>query len=337
MCTSLTFAANAFYFGRNLDLEYNFGQRVVITPRNFPFIFRRAGALHSHYAMIGMGTVLSVNPGLDDAPKTAGYPLYAEAANEKGLCIAGLNFPDNAYYPSEQAPGKENVSPFELIPWLLGKCANLKEARESLSGLHLIAIPFSDQVPLSPLHWHIADRTGSIVLESTRDGMKIHENPVGVMTNNPPFDFHMTNLRQYLNLTPDYPENRFSKEVEIKPFGVGFGSIGLPGDFSPASRFIKAVFLKMNSVCDGSENGGISHFFHLLDAVAMPDGIVATPNGKFEKTDYSCCINADKGIYYYKTYSNHQITAVRLNDVDLEGDGLIEYPLVTEQQIAWQN
>lgn len=337
MCTSLTLTTNAFYFGRNLDLEYDFGQRVVITPRNYPFRFQKAGILPNHYAMIGMATVHAVNPDSDDMQERAGYPLYAEAANEKGLCIAGLNFPDNAYYPPEEATGKENVSPFELIPWLLGKCANLKEARESLSGMHLISIPFSDQIPLSPLHWHIADKTGSIVLESTQEGMKIHENPVGVMTNNPPFDFHMTNLRQYLNLTPDYPENRFSKQMEIKPFGVGFGSIGLPGDFSPTSRFIKAVFLKLNSVCDGSERGSISQFFHLLDAVVMPDGIVATPNGKFEKTDYSCCINADEGIYYYKTYSNHQITAVRLNNADLEGNGLTEYPLATEQQIAWQN
>lgn len=345
MCTSLSYKTQAFYFGRNLDLEYDFGQRVVITPRNYSFKFRMTEEIPSHYAMIGMATVqkpshiggekeTNGNYAMDSDEK---YPLYAEAANEKGLCVAGLNFPDNAYYSPERMAGKSNISPFELIPWLLGKCADLREVKSLLRETHLVSVPFNARLPLSPLHWHIADKTGSIVLESTCDGMKIHENPVGVMTNNPPFDFHMTNLHQYLNLTTDYPENRFSEKYDLKPFGVGMGSLGLPGDFSPTSRFVKAVFLKLNSACNGGEAESIAQFFHLLDAVAMPDGIVATRSGLYEKTCYSCCINCDTGVYYYKTYYNNQITAIALNRSDLNGRNLIEYPLIEEQRIAWEN
>lgn len=325
MCTSIALNDGRFYFGRNLDLEYGFGEKTVITPRRYPFEFRRAGRMDSHYALIGMAAVQD------------GYPLYAEAANEKGLCIAGLNFPGNAYYPMEEAEDKANISPFELTAWLLGQCASVKEARALLERTQLVRINFSERLPLSPLHWHIADREESIVLESMRDGLRIYENPVGVLTNNPPFDFHLANLHQYLNLTTDYPVNRFSEKADLKPFGVGLGSFGLPGDFSPASRFVKTAFLKLNSVSDGGEEGAVSRFFHLLDAVAMPDGIVQTPDGKYEYTRYSSCIDAEKGVFYYKTYENSCLAAVDMRRERLDGDQLIQYELRRVQQIQFQN
>jgi len=325
MCTSIALKTKDFYFGRNLDLEYGFGERVVITPRNFPFRFRRAGRMDRHYALIGMAAVQE------------GYPLYAEAANEKGLCIAGLNFPEYAFYPQEEEAGKICISPFELTAWLLGQCASVREARELLKNTGLMRINFSESLPLTPLHWHIADREESIVLEPMQEGMRIYDNPVGVLTNSPPFDFHMTNLRQYLNLTAAYPQNRFSGETELTPFGVGMGSIGLPGDYSPASRFVRAVFLRANSVSDGSESGSVARFFHLLDAVAMPDGIVQTKNGPFEYTRYSCCMNADTGVLYYRTYLNSALIAADMHRENLEGNRLIEYPIVPEQRTEFVN
>ena len=325
MCTAIALNTEDFYFGRNLDLEYGFGERVVITPRNFPFEFRMAGEMRAHYAVIGMATVMD------------GYPLYAEACNEKGLCIAGLNFPQNAHYPEGAASYKVNISPFELTAWLLGQCADVREAREVLSRTHLTRMDFSREVRLSPLHWMISDKNGSITVECMRDGLHIHDNPVGVLTNNPPFEFHMTNLRQYLNLTSGYPENRFHSEVKLSPFGVGLGSIGLPGDFSPVSRFVKTVFLKYNLKCERGEMGSIAGFFHLLDSVAMPDGAVMTQSGLYEYTRYSSCINADKGIFYYKTYRNGSITAVDMRREDLDGDSLRLFELNDAAQIAYAN
>lgn len=325
MCTSIALNREHFLFGRNLDLEYDFGERIVVTPRNYPFRFRRAGGMENHFALIGMAAV------------TENYPLYAEAGNEKGLCMAGLNFPGNAYYPAEESADRANISPFELIPWILGQCATVREARKLLARTQIVRIDFSPSMPLTPLHWHIADREESVVLEVMRDGMHIHDNPVGVMTNNPPFDFHMTNLRQYLNLTTAYPVNRFHPEARLEPFGVGLGSIGLPGDFSPASRFVKAVFLALNSVSDGSREGERARFFHLLDAVAMPDGIVATGGGAYEKTGYSCCFEADSCVYYCKTYTNNQLTAVNMRRENLDGCVLKQFHLVREQKINCLN
>lgn len=324
MCTSIALTTGDFYFGRNLDLEYTFGEQVAVTPRQYPFVFRKAGECGRHHAMIGMATVVD------------GYPLYAEAANEKGLCIAGLNFPDNAFYPAQLCEDKVNVSPFELPLWVLGQCAGVEEARALLERTHIVAIPFSDRMPLAPLHWHIADRERSIVVECMRDGMRIYDNPVGVLTNNPPFDFQMTNLRQYMALRSGEPENSLAAGLELAPFGRGFGAIGLPGDFSPVSRFVKAAFLRCNAVCEGEESSSVSQFFHLLDAVAMPRGAVRAGD-LWDITTYSCCINASKGVYYYKTYDNSQITAVDMRREDLEDSQVRSFALETGLRIVHAN
>lgn len=325
MCTSIAMNTEDFYFGRTMDIEYSFREKVVFTPRNYPIPFRRNDTLHRHYAILGMASVAD------------GYPLYAEAVNERGLCIAGLNFPDNAYYPPKEDPVKKNISPFELILWLCAKCASVTDAKDLLASTQLVRIPFDDDLPLAPLHWHIADRECSIVLESTKNGLEIYDNPVGVLTNNPGFAFQTTNLCQYMNLTTACPQNCFSNIKSLIPFGQGLGSFGLPGDYSPASRFVKAAYLSMNSVCDKDEMSSVSQLFHILDAVSMIRGSVVTSQELYDTTTYTCCINATKGIYYYKTYSNSQLTGIDLRREDPDASTLKTYPLMTEPQIVWAN
>lgn len=302
MCTSMAMNAADFYFGRNLDLEYDFGQRVVITPRSFPFHFRCEAPMTEHPAIIGMATVID------------GYPLYAEAANEHGLCIAGLNFPKSAYYFSEPSESRRNISPFELIPWLLCHCRSVDDGMELLTKTRLVEIPFSEALPLTPLHWHIADRNRSIVVEPTSNGLQIYENPIGVLTNEPPFPFHRDNLCRYLHLSPAPPYNHLSKIHGIRPFGAGMGAIGLPGDASSPSRFVRAAFLLHHSRCeeDSDERACVNQFFHLLSSVEMVRGSVVLSDGRLEYTRYSSCINAHRGIYYYTTYDNRAIRSVAL-------------------------
>lgn len=325
MCTSIAMLTHDFYFGRNMDIYYEFGERVVVTPRNFPFKFRRAGTMTRHLAMIGMAAVQE------------GYPLYAEAVNEKGLGMAGLMFDGNAFYPDTLDNNKSNVSPFEIIPWVVGKCSTVDEAKKLLTATHIINIPFSEKIPLTPLHWHIADRNSSIVVESVKEGLKIYDNPVGVMTNNPQFGCQLENLGNYLNLTVGIPQNVFSEKAGVKPYSNGLGSFGLPGDYSSPSRFVKAAYLKLNSVCKDNETDSISQFFHILGSVSVPDGCVKLPQDDYNVTTYSCCVNADKGIFYYRTYTNSQITAVDMRRENLNSSGLREFPLVKDQQIAWLN
>lgn len=324
MCTAITFATKDHYFGRNLDLDVSYGEAVTITPRNFTFSFRRVAAMPMHQALIGMAVVAE------------NQPLYYDATNESGLSMAGLNFPGNAvYFPEKE--GCDNVAPFELIPWILGQCSTLNEARTLLQRLNVLDLAFSKSMPLAPLHWIIADRTGALVLESTVQGLQIYDNPTGVLANNPPFSYHLANLNQYLHLTAGQPENRFAPQLTLTPDSLGLGALGLPGDLSSPSRFVRAAFARANAVCGQSEDESVSQFFHILGTVAQARGCNAIGGGRYETTLYSSCCNTDQGIYYYTTYDNSQITSVALHRENLDSDQLAVYPLIRQQQIYRQN
>ena len=324
MCTCISLKTKDSYFGRNLDLECRFGEKVVINPRNYEFKLRKEKTFKTKYAMIGMATVVD------------NYPLYAEASNEKGLSIAGLYFPDYAYYNNEEKD-KINITPFELTPWILGNFENIEELKKDINNLNLINIYFSEKLQLTPMHWMISDKKDCIVLEQTKEGLKIYDNEVGVLTNSPPFIYHLTNLNNYLNLMPNFAENRFTDKIELKAYSNGMGTLGLPGDTSSASRFIRAAFNKLNSVCNFDEESSISQFFHILDSVSMVRGSTITKNNKYDITNYSCCINVDKGIYYYKTYENNQITAIKMNENNINSKELVFYELIEKQQIKYIN
>ena len=318
MCTAI---AQGRCFGRNLDLEYGYDEQVVITPRQFPLPFRRANALADHYAFVGMAMV------------DQGYPLYYDAVNEKGLAMAGLDFPGNAYYPPEQE-NRTNIAPFELIPWVLGQCSTVDQAKKLLTEIHLTDIAYSDQFPQAPLHWIIADKTGAIVLEPMRDGLKIFDNPVGVLTNNPPFPYQLQHLAGFQHLSPGEQPQHF-EGLSPAPYGGGLGAIGLPGDFSSPSRFVKASFVKLHSRCADGNN--VTQFFHLLDSVTMPRGAVRVRGEKDEITRYSCCCDLQEGTYYYTTYENRRIQAVQLCRCRPEETQLQCFPLPVKQDVFYQN
>lgn len=324
MCTAITYSTKDHYFGRNLDLEISYHEVVTITPRNYPFKFRKVTDIPTHYALIGMATVVN------------DYPLYYEATNEHGLSMAGLNFPGNAHF-FEDIPEKTNVSPFEFIPWILSQCQNIFEARTLLKEINLVNIDFSEDLSLSPLHWMIADQKESIVVESTSDGVKVYNNPIGILTNNPTFDYQLFNLNNYRHVSTRTTENNFSKELELTVYSRGMGGIGLPGDLSSSSRFIKAAFTKLNSVSGDSESESVGQFFHILKSVEQQKGSCDVGNGQFEYTIYSSCCNMDKGIYYYTTYTNSQITAIDMHKVALDDSKLFTYPLIEQEQINYLN
>lgn len=315
MCTAISYKTKDHYFGRNLDFEYSYEETVTITPRNYPFVFRREGELKEHYAMIGMAYVQD------------GYPLYYDATNETGLSMAGLLFSGNAYYGKEGAPGKDHVSPFEFIPWILGQCESVKEARCKLEKLQLVEIHFSDKLKLTPLHWMIADKEECIVVEAVEEGLKVYENPVKVLTNSPPFPFQMMNLNQYRGLSRRDVECTFSEGVDLKQYSRGMGAIGLPGDLSSSSRFVRVAFHRMNAESDKTEKESVNQFFHLLGSVEMPRGSVMLADGQLEKTIYSSCCNTDKGIYYYTTYDNREIMGVDMKNESLDGENVVTYSL----------
>ena len=325
MCTDSNYITDCHYFGRNFDYEISYNERVTITPRNYEFKFRKIDDIKTHYAIIGIAA------GID------GYPLYYDACNEKGLAIAGLNFAGNAVY-REVEDDMVNITPFELIPYLLGKASSVAEARELLKEINLVNINFAEELPLSPLHWMMSDGSDAIVIEPMAEGLKVYDNPVGVMTNNPPFDKQLFYLNNYRNLSNKNPENTFGGDFDLDEYSRGMGGIGLPGDLSSASRFAKVAFTRANSFSASDEASSVGQFFHILGSVEQQNGctFIANPD-LYEYTIYSSCYNTDKSLLYYRTYKNSQICAVDLNREDLDSTDLINYLLINEEQFNFIN
>lgn len=259
MCTAATYQTRDFYMGRTLDYEFSYGEEIVITPRRFPIALRHGGVMDTHYAIIGTAHVAD------------GFPLYYDAVNEKGLGMAGLNFVGSAQY-AEVVPDRENIAQFEFIPRLLGRCATLAEAREALRTLNLTGTPFSERLPASQLHWLLADKSGAVVIESVADGLKVYDDPAGVLTNNPPFPQQMFALNNFMHLSPKQPENLFSDALPLTLYSRGMGALGLPGDLSSASRFVRAAFTRLHSVSGEGEADSVGQFFHILGAVEQQNG-----------------------------------------------------------------
>ncbi|MDK6502362.1 choloylglycine hydrolase [Lactobacillus crispatus] len=325
MCTSIIFSPQDHYFGRNLDLEITFGQQVVVTPRNYAFNFRKMPEMKHHYAMVGIAL---------DADN---YPLYFDAANEKGLGMAGLNYPDNATYYDEVA-NKDNIASFEFIPWILGQCATVADAKVLLKKINIVNLNFSDKMQASPLHWLIADKTGvSIVVETDKDGMHVYDNPVGCLTNNPQFSCQLFNLNNYADVSPAMPKNNFSKEANMNGYSRGLGSRNLPGGMDSESRFVRVAFNKFNAPVGKSEEENVDNYFHILHSVEQQKGLDQVGPNSFEYTIYSDGTNLDKGIFYYTTYTNQQINVVDINKEDLDAKDLIKYDMLTKPTFNHQN
>lgn len=325
MCTALTLKTKDFYFGRTLDYEFSYGEEIAVTPRNYPIDFRYMGKMDSHYAIIGM------------AHMAGDYPLYYDAVNEKGVGMAGLNFVGNACFAPEKKESCENIATYEFILWILGQCDSVAKVREKLAKINLTGDAFASQMPPASLHWLIADAKEAVTVEAVKEGLKIYDNPVGVLTNNPPFDKQMFLLNNYMALSTRQPENHFSEELPLQTYSRGMGAIGLPGDLSSASRFARVAFTRMNSVCGESEEESVGQFFHVIGSVEQQKGCCEVEAGKYEYTIYTSCCNAARGIYYYTTYENRQITAVDMHREDLDDDIPVCYPLVQSEQIHRQN
>lgn len=324
MCTAISYRPSDHFFGRNLDYEFSYNETVTVTPSRFPLPYRHMTPQQSHYAIIGMAYVQD------------NYPLYYDAANEKGLAMAGLNFPGNACYHEIDA-ARDNVASFELIPWLLGQCASVSQARPLLQRLQIVNTAFRPDLPPTPLHWLLADKHEAVVIESTKQGLQVYDDPVGVLTNNPSFPCMMSHLANYMNLSPEPAVNRFSHRVDLAAYSRGMGAMGLPGDLSSQSRFVRAAFTKENAVTTGSPDDSVNQCFHILGAASQQRGCCRLEKDVYEITIYSSCCDTTRGIYYYTTYGNRRISAVDMYRENLDGDKLITYPLVRDQDVYLQN
>lgn len=324
MCTAFSLSAKSgHFFGRTLDLEFSYDECVCIMPRNYKLTFSNLQETEHHFAVIGMATVLD------------GYPLYYDGTNEKGLSVAALRFPEAKEYNFHKE-GYINLASFEIIPYILSGFETAKEAAAFLKNLNITNEGFSAELPPTPLHFLISDSESSFVLEQT-DVLRIYENPACVLSNSPEFSYQLFNLNNYLSLSAKNKENTFSKDLKLQPYSHGMGAVGLPGDNSSVSRFVRCAFLKSCARLSDKCEENINCFFHILDSVCQIKGSNITDDEKCVITVYSSCCDTKNLEYYYKTYENPTINKVCLLNEDLSGKSLISYPLILREEIKVQN
>ncbi|HAT4243433.1 choloylglycine hydrolase [Clostridium perfringens] len=317
MCTGLALETKdgLHLFGRNMDIEYSFNQSIIFIPRNFKCVNKsNKKELTTKYAVLGMGTIF------DD------YPTFADGMNEKGLGCAGLNFPVYVSYSKEDIEGKTNIPVYNFLLWVLANFSSVEEVKEALKNANIVDIPISENIPNTTLHWMISDITGkSIVVEQTKEKLNIFDNNIGVLTNSPTFDWHVANLNQYVGLRYNQvPEFKLGDQ-SLTALGQGTGLVGLPGDFTPASRFIRVAFLRDAMIKNDKDSIDLIEFFHILNNVAMVRGSTRTVEEKSDLTQYTSCMCLEKGIYYYNTYENNQINAIDMNKENLDGNEIKTY------------
>lgn len=329
MCTGLTLETKEglHLFGRNMDIEYSFNQSIIFIPRNFKCSnIETNKELTTKYAILGMGTIFNE------------YPTFADGMNEKGLGCAGLNFPIYASYSEKPIEGKNNIPVYDFLLWILANFSSLEEVKDGLKNTNIVDIPINKNTPNTTLHWIISDSTGkSIVVEQTKEKLNVFDNNIGVLTNSPTFDWHITNLNQYVSMNYNQIPNLELREQSLTALGQGTGLVGLPGDFTPASRFIRASFLRDALLKNNKNSINLIDFFHILNNVAMVRGSIRTLAEKSDITQYTSCMCLEKGIYYYNTYENNQINAIDMNKEDLDGNQIKVYSYKTDLSINFEN
>lgn len=322
MCTAISFRAEDFYFGRTLDYDCMFQSEVVVMPRNYPLRFRFLEEMPHHYALCGMAYIRD------------GVPLFYDGMNEKGLAVAALSFGEDIVY-SEESIGIQNIASFEVIPYILAACKSAREAKEQLKSAVITDTPFDSELPPSPLHWIFADGRECFVAEYSKEGMNIYDDCFGILTNAPAFPFQKENLNDYMGVSAKVEENRFCVDLPLQRYSRGMGGIGLPGDFSSRSRFVRGTFLKFNSCPEGDDRVG--EVFSLLSGVSIPKGAVVLEEERYHRTLYTSCMNVSRGEYYYTTCTNRRINGVRMMEEDLSAEKLSLFPLELTQSINYQN
>ena len=277
MCTAVNLTGNFHFFGRNLDLDCNFGETALTVPENYLLCFRHTGDFKSLYSILGTGI------------SADGFPLYFDAMNSAGLCGAGLNFPGCANYRKE-LENHLNLCSFEVIPYVLSRCKTLREAIDLLKNANITDDSFSDSYPSTPMHWLFGDKSGSIAVEPLERGLNLTVTVSGVLTNSPEYDFHKNNLARYPHLSP--------KSCITDGSVLAGGTVSLPGGLTSEDRFVRASFFTSNlhRGTSDEERGDIQS---ILSSVNVPRGSVLTTDGKLHYTKYSTYYETDSLRYVY--------------------------------------
>lgn len=306
---------NSFVNGRTVEFGIAIDSSVAVVPRNYTFVGQtpmgKGMQYTSKYAAVGVIAYKDLN--------------LLDGLNEKGLAVGAFYFPTFAQYTPETAKNQNaSLSPGDFPNWLLTQFATVGEVRQAIERGKVVITPtimpgWGSTLP--PFHYVVYDKSGaSIAIEPINGKLVVSNNPLGVFTNSPPLDWHMTNLRNYISLnTHNVPEVTLGGQT-FKELGQGNGMLGLPGDFTPPSRFVRAAIFSTTAIPAENADAGIQQIFHILNNFDIPVGVARAESNGVTNTDYTLLTMArdpQNLRYYYKSYDDQTIRMVQLNSFDL--------------------
>ncbi len=338
-CTGITLRAldGSVVFGRTLEWgSFDLHSRIVIVPRGHEYKSDLSDGKHGLAWKAVHGAV-----GVDVVNKD----LLADGMNEKGLCVNVFYHPGYAEYPKyDLAQSAKTLGSLDVCQYLLTTCASIAEVRAALAGIHIIGVVEPAIGIAAPIHLIVTEPDGKvIVIEFTAGEVKIHEAPLGVITNSPNYDWHMTNLRNYVNLSAIALPTKKIEDMNFAPLGGGSGMIGLPGDYTPPSRFVRAVAFSKTARPTDTGTETMYELFRILDNFNVPLGAAEGEESKTSleglrsSTLWTTGYDTKNLVMQYHTQHNRRVRQVDLKKIDFsKGGDLIRLPLdkVKQQDIS---
>lgn len=314
-CTGIQLKAKdgSFINGRTLEFGVFVDTSVAVIPRGYEFVGStpqgKGLSYKTKYAILGAIAYdkLSVMDGI----------------NEKGLAAGTFYFPGFAGYAAINADNQSKaLSPIEFTNWALTQFASVDEIKAAIKDVVIaptVVKAWGDAPP--PFHYVFYDKTGkSLVVEPIDGKLVTYDNPLGVFTNSPTFDWHMTNLRNYINLTAVNAKPLHVDGIVLAPFGQGSGMVGMPGDFTPPSRFVRAAIFSITALPSANAQEGVFQAFHILNQFDIPVGLAREVVDGIIHSDYTMitCVRDPQALkYYFKTFTDQSIKCVDLTKFDL--------------------
>ena len=326
MCTGIRVKADngAVIYGRTLEFAKDIESKIIMLPRN----------------TIIQGTAQEKNKGLTWKSKYAvlganasGKMHLVDGVNEASLAGGLFYFPGYAQYQEPDGSMVNNIiAPWEILTWILTNFSNITQIKESLPNITVGNIILKEWGIIPPIHVVIHDIQGNcIVIEYINGSLVIYDNSIGVITNAPDFNWHITNLKNYINLSPFNIEETKIGQLKLKPLSQGSGLHGLPGDFTSPSRFIRAALLSQNLVNIENEEKALNAALHVLNIFDIPLGAVREKSGNkiyYEYSQWTSLIDSKNKRFYWRTYNNYQIYMADLMQLDLNA----EKPVIIEME-----
>lgn len=323
MCTSVMYknAKGKWFLARTMDFSFELGGRPVVIPRNF------------HFKSDAQATGFDTKLGFTGAGRDLNGYILVDGVNEVGVGAATLYFDGLAKFADQTDENKTNLAPHEVINWILGNVTSVDDLKAKISDVNIVAVANDLFKMVVPLHWIVADKSGAcVVLEQDENSMKVMDDPVKVMTNSPDFQWHLKNLNNYVQLKPTSHSSKSYGDFESDAYGLGSGALGLPGDYTSVSRFVRAAFIRENTEKADTEAGSINALTHILNSVEIPKGVKADNEGGCDYSQYRGYMSLDEGAYYMQPYDDQTITRVVLTPELLNASEPSEYPLQNAQQ-----